>query len=32
MICLGEFLKLNVYCCTGGTSIQIDKKNLKEGV
>ena len=32
MVCLGEFLKLNVYCCTGGTSIQVDKKNLKEGV
>lgn len=32
MVCLGEFVKANIYCCTGGTSIGVDKKNLREGV
>jgi len=32
MVCLGEFLNCNIYCCTGGTSIAVDKKNLRDGV
>lgn len=32
MTCLGEFLGTKVYCCTGGTNIQIDKKTLSQGV
>ena len=31
-MCLGEFLKVKVYSCTGGTNIGQDKRNLKEGV
>lgn len=32
MMCLGEFLKIQVYSCTGGTNIGVDKRTLKEGV
>jgi len=32
MMCLGEFLGIKIYCCTGGTNIVTDKKNLREGV
>lgn len=32
MMCLGEYLKIVVYSCTGGTNIQEDKRRLKEGV
>ena len=31
-MCLGEFVGAKVYCCTGGTNIANDKKNLREGV
>lgn len=32
MMCLGEFLNIKIYSCTGGTNITEDKRNLKEGV
>ena len=32
MMCLGEYLKVVVYSCTGGTNIAEDRKRLKEGV
>lgn len=25
-------MKINICCCTGGTSIGVDKKNLRDGV
>lgn len=31
IMCLGEYLKINVHICTGGTSTVEDKKKLKEG-
>jgi len=31
-MCLGEYLGVKIYCCTGGTNITYDKKMLKEGV
>ena len=30
--CLGEYLKITVHACIGGTSVQEDKVKLKEGV
>lgn len=30
--CLGEHLKLKIYCCVGGTYVTKDKVNLKEGI
>lgn len=30
--CLGEFLNIKAYTCTGGTNINEDKRVLKEGV
>jgi len=31
-MCLGEFLGVSVYICTGGTNVGEDKRRLKEGV
>jgi superfamily II DNA/RNA helicase len=31
-LCLGEYLKVTVHTCTGGTNIAEDKKRLREGV
>lgn len=31
-MCLGEYLQVKVYSCTGGTNITQDKIKLKEGV
>jgi translation initiation factor 4A len=31
-LCLGEFLKIKVHMCCGGTTIAVDKKILSEGV
>jgi len=31
-MCLGEFLGISVYICTGGTNVGEDKRRLKEGV
>lgn len=32
VMCLGEYLKIKVYSCTGGTNIAEDRRRLKEGV
>lgn len=31
-MCLGEYLKVKVHSCTGGTNIAEDKRKLQEGV
>jgi translation initiation factor 4A len=31
VLCLGEYLNVNVHICTGGTNIMEDKKKLQEG-
>ena len=32
MVCLGEYLKVNVHICTGGTNVMDERKKLQEGV
>eukprot|EP01017_Pseudomicrothorax_dubius_P047712 TRINITY_DN85_c0_g1_i2.p1 TRINITY_DN85_c0_g1~~TRINITY_DN85_c0_g1_i2.p1 ORF type:complete len:423 (-),score=158.84 TRINITY_DN85_c0_g1_i2:218-1441(-) len=32
IMCLGEYLKVTVHPCTGGTNVAIDRKALSEGV
>jgi len=32
ILCLGEYLKISVHICTGGTNIGEEIKKLKEGV
>lgn len=32
MVCLGEYLKINVHICTGGTNVMDERKKLQEGV
>lgn len=32
IMCLGEYLKVNVHICTGGTNVMEERKKLQEGV
>jgi translation initiation factor 4A len=32
IMCLGEYLKINVHICTGGTNVMDERKRLQEGV